>query len=134
VLSKLIETLASTCVEYRHLKPDFVTGHGAELWGISETEMNFKTQEEKLTKFRTGKSNVLVGTSVVEEGVDIPKCNLVVMFDFPQNFRAFVQSRGRGRAKGAKYVLLVLRSELGKRRQEQEVQLLQNKLMVNFNK
>jgi hypothetical protein len=56
------------------------------------------------------------------------------MFDFPQNFRAFVQSRGRGRAKGAKYVLLVLRSELGKRRQEQEVQLLQNKLMVNFNK
>ena len=87
-----------------------------------------------MTKFRTGKSNVLVGTSVVEEGVDIPKCNLVVMFDFPQNFRAFVQSRGRGRAKDAKYVLLVLRSELRKRRQEQEVQLLQNKLMVNFNK
>ena len=111
-MSKLINTLATTaCAEYGHLKSDFVTGHGSELWGISETEMNFSKQEEKLKGFRTGEFNVLVGTSVVEEGVDIPKCNLVVMFDFPQNYRAFVQSRGRGRAKDAKYVMLVPRSE-----------------------
>ncbi len=83
--------------------------------------MNFSKQEEKLKGFRTGNFNVLVGTSVVEEGVDIPKCNLVVMFDFPQNYRAFVQSRGRGRAKDAKYVMLVPRSEFGRRKQEQEV-------------
>ena len=121
VLSNLINKLASTSSEYGHLNSDFVTGHGSELWGVSETEMNFKKQQEKLTNFRTGKFNVLVGTSVVEEGVDIPKCNLVVMFDFPQNYRAFVQSRGRGRAKDAKYVMLVERTELRARRQDQEV-------------
>ena len=122
VVSKLINILASTGpVEYRHLKSDFVTGHGSELWDISETEMNYKKQKDKLANFKSGEINVLVGTSVVEEGVDIPKCNLVVMFDFPQNYRAFVQSRGRGRAKDAKYVMLVAKKEYMERRQEQQV-------------
>ena len=123
VLSKLINTLASTSGEYDHLKADYVTGHGSEVWGLAETEMDFKKQNEKLKNFRKGEINVLVGTSVVEEGVDIPKCNLVVMFDFPQNFRAFVQSRGRGRAKGAKYVMLVSKDEFPKHRQDQLVRI-----------
>jgi endoribonuclease Dicer len=121
VLSKLINNLASTTSEYQHLNSNYVTGHGSELWGVSETEMNFKKQQEILQAFRSEKFNVLVGTSVVEEGVDIPKCNLVVMFDFPQNYRAFVQSRGRGRAKDATYVMLVERSEFGERKQDQQV-------------
>lgn len=122
VISKLINALASTeSDKYGHLSSDFVTGHGSDLPGVSATEMNFMKQQETLTKFRTGEFNVLVGTSVVEEGVDIPKCNLVVMFDFPQNYRAFVQSRGRGRAKDAKYVMLVARGDLQGRRLEQEV-------------
>ena len=121
VVSKLINTLARTDPQqYGHLTSDFVTGHGSELWGISETEMNYNKQKEKLENF--GKDfNVLVGTSVVEEGVDIPKCNLVVMFDFPKNYRAFVQSRGRGRAKDARYILLVSKSERSQAKQEQEV-------------
>ena len=118
VLSKLINTLASGGEEYAHLKADYVTGHGSEVWGLAETEMDFKKQNEKLKNFRKGEINVLVGTSIIEEGVDIPKCNLVVMFDFPQNFRAFVQSRGRGRAKGAKYVMLVSENELDERKQD----------------
>lgn len=88
--------------------------------------MKFTEQKKKLQEFRNGKFNVLVGTSVVEEGVDIPKCNLVVMFDFPKNFRAYVQSRGRGRAKDARYVLLVEESEYEAKAQEQEVNVVRN--------
>lgn len=116
VLSKLINTLASGGEEYAHLKADYVTGHGSG--------MDVKKQNEILDKFRSRKINVLVGTNVVEEGVDIPKCNLVVMFDFPQNFRAFVQSRGRGRAKGAKYVMLVSENELDERKQDLLVRII----------
>ena len=126
VLSKLINTLASTSREYDHLKSDFVTGHGSGMWGLAETQMDFKKQNDVLKKFRLREINVLVGTSVVEEGVDIPRCNLVVMFDFPQNFRAFVQSRGRGRAKGAKYVMLVPENEFEIHKQELLVRIILN--------
>lgn len=74
-----------------------------------------------MKKFKNGSFNVLVGTSVIEEGVDIPKCNLVVMFDFPQNYRAYVQSRGRGRAEGAKYIMLVESRKLDEGKQDLEV-------------
>lgn len=124
VLSKLINTLASTSGEYDHLKSDYVTGHGSEMWGLAETKMDFRKQNATLKKFRKGEINVLVGTSVVEEGVDIPMFNLVVMFDFPQNVRAFVQSRGHGRAEGAKYVMLVPRNEFQKHKQDQLVRII----------
>ena len=119
VLSKLINTLASKeNADQRHLRSDFVTGHGSDLWASAGTAMNYKKQNEKLLEFKKGSFNVLVGTSVIEEGVDIPKCNLVIMFDFPQDFRAYVQSRGRGRANAAKYVYLVENSELEEKEQK----------------
>ena len=52
-----------------------------------------------------------MATSVVEEGVDIPQCNLVVRFDEPGEFRSYVQSKGRARAAAAHYLLLVTRAE-----------------------
>ena len=64
-------------------------------------------QDEKLSKFRKGSTNLLVATSVIEEGVDVPRCNLVIRFDLPQNFRSYVQSKGRARDKPSKFLLLV---------------------------
>ena len=40
-----------------------------------------------LGRFRSGQTNVVVATAVIEEGVDVRSCNLVVKFDFPQTFR-----------------------------------------------
>jgi len=42
----------------------------------------------------------------VEEGVDIPKCNLVVRFDLPTEYRSYVQSKGRARAPVSNYIML----------------------------
>lgn len=65
-----------------------------------------KAQNTALADFRAGKNNLLVCTSVMEEGVDISSMNLVIRFDEPANFRAFIQSRGRARMVESKFVLM----------------------------
>jgi endoribonuclease Dicer len=50
-----------------------------------------------------------VATQVLEEGVDVPSCHLVIRFDLPATARGFIQSRGRARMPNSDYVLLVRR-------------------------
>ncbi|KAK8247243.1 hypothetical protein HDK90DRAFT_473913 [Phyllosticta capitalensis] len=68
---------------------------------------NIKQQEETLDDFRIGKKNLIISTSVLEEGIDISKCNTVICFDEPPNMQSFVQRRGRARKEDSKYVILL---------------------------
>lgn len=57
--------------------------------------MNQKQQLEQLRRFRTGEINVLVATSVGEEGLDVPSADLVLLYEpVPSAIRA-IQRRGR---------------------------------------
>jgi endoribonuclease Dicer len=49
----------------------------------------------------------MVASEVLEEGIDIPKCNLVVKFDIPKNYRSYIQSKGRARYQSSKYYIMV---------------------------
>ena len=96
-------------------------GTGGKVNYSNETEMNFKKQEEVLRQFRLHKFNLLIATCVVEEGLDIPRCNLVCRFDFPTTFRSYVQSKGRARAKDSNYIILVDEEEYEEKQGELEV-------------
>lgn len=113
ILSEQINIVAKLDHELSFVKSDFVIGHGTggRVNFSNETEMNFKKQEEVLRQFRRHKFNLLIATCVVEEGLDIPKCNMVCRFDFPKSFRSYVQSKGRARAKNSCYYILVDREE-----------------------
>ena len=66
---------------------------------------DLRIQHDNLESFRRGELNICVATSVLEEGIDVPAMNLVICFDEPQNFRSFVQSRGRARQKESQFVI-----------------------------
>ncbi|XP_055587591.1 endoribonuclease Dcr-1 isoform X2 [Uranotaenia lowii] len=72
-----------------------------------EAEVEHRKQEEVLKRFRMHECNLLIGTSVLEEGIDLPKCNLVIRWDEPASYRSYVQCKGRARAASAYHVLFV---------------------------
>jgi Fanconi anemia group M protein len=69
-----------------------------------------KEQKEIIDKFRNGDFNVLVSTSIAEEGLDIPSTDLVVFYEpIPSEIRT-IQRRGRtGRRQAGKVIVLVTR-------------------------
>ena len=68
-------------------------------------------QEHVLEDFRTGQKNLIVTTSVLEEGIDISSCRIVICFDLPKNPISFIQRRGRARQPNSKFILIIPESE-----------------------
>ncbi|NOY11600.1 MAG: DEAD/DEAH box helicase [Archaeoglobi archaeon] len=70
--------------------------------------MSQREQLEVLNAFRSGEVNVLVSTSVGEEGLDIPATDLVVFYEaVPSEIRA-IQRKGRtGRGREGRIVVLI---------------------------
>jgi Fanconi anemia group M protein len=69
-----------------------------------------KKQAEILQKFRAGEFNVLIATSVGEEGIDIPATDMVLFYEpVPSEIRS-IQRKGRtGRARAGRVVVLMAR-------------------------
>jgi ERCC4-related helicase len=59
-----------------------------------------------LQKFRNSETNILISTNIIEEGVDIPSCNMIIRFTKPPNFGSYTQSKGRARSLNSVYYLL----------------------------
>jgi hypothetical protein len=85
------------------LRCTWVVGHAAG----AENGMSQREQQRRIDRFRSeGDCNVLVSTSVTEEGIDISECMLVVRYDSCNTVRQFVQSRGRARHPDSEFVCL----------------------------
>ncbi|PWY95843.1 dicer-like protein 1 [Aspergillus sclerotioniger CBS 115572] len=100
ILSELFETL-----NIPFLRPGVLIGvRSGDLSGMNIT---FRQQFLALVKFRNGEINCLFATSVAEEGLDIPDCNLVIRFDLYNTLIQYVQSRGRARHFNSTYASMV---------------------------
>ncbi|XP_054642059.1 interferon-induced helicase C domain-containing protein 1 isoform X2 [Dunckerocampus dactyliophorus] len=68
--------------------------------------MTAAEQKDVLSKFHIGAVNLLIATSVAEEGLDIPECNFVICYGLVTNEIAMIQARGRARAKDSSYIVI----------------------------
>ena len=68
--------------------------------------VDVKNQIDTLDNLRQGSKNLIIATSVLEEGIDVSACNVVICFERPPNLKAFIQRRGRARKSRSKYVLM----------------------------
>ncbi|KZS04781.1 Uncharacterized protein APZ42_032147 [Daphnia magna] len=76
------------------MKPLFTMGQASgRNASLKETKILNMKQNEIMTNFREGRCNLIVATSVLEEGVDIPACNLIVRFDHIKTYCDYVQTK-----------------------------------------
>ncbi|EGK96757.1 AGAP002836-PB [Anopheles gambiae str. PEST] len=87
---------------------------------LKQTTIEHRKQEEVLKRFRMHECNLLIGTSVLEEGIELPKCNLVIRWNSPANYRSYAQCKGRAKAPGAYHVLFVTPENAASRNEQQE--------------
>lgn len=94
--------------EFSSYQCDVVVGLNSEKGRFDMVKMRDAQQESVIRRFREEEINVLIATSVAEEGLDIPSCDLVIRFEsFSSNLRSYVQSRGRARQLNSKFYLLL---------------------------
>ena len=88
-----------------YIRPDLLIGtRSGDAGGM---KVSFRKQLGALNKFRKGETNCLIATSIAEEGLDIPDCNLVIRFDLCTTLIQYIQSRGRARHVDSRYVHMV---------------------------
>lgn len=79
-----------------------------------ETILTASNNSLALEKFENKETNVIVCTNVLEEGIDLQACNLVIIYDPPKTPRSYVQSRGRARDDQSNYVIMLDRESIDK--------------------
>jgi endoribonuclease Dicer len=77
-----------------------------------------------LVKFKNGDINCIFATSVAEEGLDIPDCNIVIRFNLAKTLIQYIQSRGRARQGNSIYIHMLEHGNLEHR--DKVVRLKQN--------
>ncbi|KAM8945601.1 ATP-dependent RNA helicase DHX58 [Pelodytes ibericus] len=87
-------------------------GHSNQTKHMTQNE-----QFDVIERFRKGKLNLLLSTSVAEEGLDIPECNIVVRYGLMTNETSMIQARGRARAEESRYSFL---AKMGSRETQRE--------------
>ncbi|OQU96383.1 hypothetical protein CLAIMM_02472 isoform 1 [Cladophialophora immunda] len=106
VLNALLSRHAQTKNIFRCTTFVGLSNSGKKRYSMAEL-LDLKAQREALTELRAKVKNLIIATDVLEEGIDVTACNLVVCFDVPANLKSFLQRRGRARQEQSTFAILV---------------------------
>ncbi|XP_072041965.1 antiviral innate immune response receptor RIG-I-like [Amphiura filiformis] len=118
--------------DLKFLRPGFLTGTGNAGDRVSEIRMTQSQQIDLLSRFREGNHQLIVATSIAQEGLDVASCNVVVRYNHTTNIVGRIQTKGRNRAKDSVYYLVV--DEGLKLRDKEMMNRIGEKTMMNATK
>ena len=132
-LAYLLGVFAQSYHELAHIRPAFAVGGnlseayrtpGGRLLNFSDDRRKL---EGTLSHFRSGKVNCVVAKQVLDEGLDVHQCKIVIRFDGIQTFRSYVQSKGRARAREtegypSRYLMFVEKGSLEEQKLKKDVE------------
>ena len=119
IFVKMIKTARSLASSFkrsqflRKLNPESIVGQTEDDISIqSDLIERFKSGTKKIQKLSffnnlfLGDIKLLVSTSVLEEGIDVSNCNLVISFEGDTlSFKSYIQIRGRARHRNSKFII-----------------------------
>jgi ERCC4-related helicase len=100
-----IQHLINVHPRLQFLRSAYLIGHDST--SKKNSGMAAQMQASLVKRFLAGEINLLVSTSIGEEGLDIKPCNCVIQFDFEsKTVTSYIQSRGRARHLTSQYIIL----------------------------
>jgi hypothetical protein len=114
VTAGMLRRLLSAHPDTKHLSyATFVGTSNPSIYSRSPTEIvDLDDQKTTLEDFRSQKCDIIIATNVLEEGIDISSCNLVICFNKPAHLKSFIQRRGRARDKVSVFVLMLAQEDV----------------------
>jgi endoribonuclease Dicer len=89
------------------IKPDFLVGVNSVIPESIEDVLSLSMNKFAVERFKMKQTNCICASSVLEEGIDLQMCNLVIMYDFPTTFRSYIQTKGRARTANSDYIVML---------------------------
>jgi ERCC4-related helicase len=105
VLFQILSTHPQTAERFKFATFVGLSNNVKRRAGINEL-LDLESQNKSLEAFRVKQKHIIIATDVLEEGIDVTACNLVICFDPPQNLKSFIQRRGRARKKQSRFVIM----------------------------
>ncbi|PWN52135.1 ribonuclease III [Violaceomyces palustris] len=104
-LSELLRRLP----DLSFIRSEWIVGHDTS----NGPAMDWQDQVAVLDRFRRrDPTNLLISTSVTEEGLDVQSANLVIRFDLFSGHIGFLQSKGRARSQDSRFIMMAERGNM----------------------
>lgn len=105
--------LSREILEFRSMLSEAGSSQSGVTQYGKNTNVRISSQQLKdvLSQFKRGEVNVLIATNVIEEGLDVSECNLVICLNELLNVKAFIQMKGRARQFDSKFIFLCADAE-----------------------
>jgi ERCC4-related helicase len=106
LINKYLDENVYNMMNYKKFKCVNVVGINSKSTKNTHVSKNSIVKLNKnLDLFKCGEAQILIGTSTIEEGLDVKQCDVVMVYTDLRTAKSYIQMKGRARKQNAKFVM-----------------------------